>query len=399
MVVLCILFFNSISFSQWIPVGVNTPLGGDIMSLKVYDTEMYAGGTANLFRSTNSGDNWSGCFQMPLMYIWSLAKINNTIFCGSFAGNGVYKSTNNGINWTSCTPVSNNVINDMAAGGNTLYVLPNIGGIFKSTNNGTNWISIGQGGVKIFWSNNRLYSAGSGLYVTTNDGQNWNMLRSEAMSSIYAEDSLVFAGTQNTGLLRSGNYGINFTNVLGGQIRINSIYKYQNNVFVSADSLDPNFVTINRFYYSTNNGLSFTLRNQGLESVKVQDMVVYNNYLYVANGNYGTTNVSVYKRLLQDVIGIKKVGDIIPERYRLEQNYPNPFNQTTVINFKIPVSGEVKIVLYDIKGSEVRTLVNEDVQAGEYHVRFDAGELTSGVYFYRIEVNGFVDTKKMMVVK
>jgi hypothetical protein len=81
------------------------------------------------------------------------------------------------------------------------------------------------------------------------------------------------------------------------------------------------------------------------------------------------------------------------------QNYPNPFNPTTKINFAIPKQGLVTLKVYDVLGREVANLVNEVKTAGNYIVDFDASYLASGVYFYKLEVNGFTDVKRMMLIK
>jgi hypothetical protein len=88
-----------------------------------------------------------------------------------------------------------------------------------------------------------------------------------------------------------------------------------------------------------------------------------------------------------------------PTAYKLSQNYPNPFNPVTKINYALPKSGFVTLKVYDMLGREVVSLVNENKVSGNYSVDFNASNLTSGVYFYRLEVNGFVDTKKMLMIK
>ena len=94
-----------------------------------------------------------------------------------------------------------------------------------------------------------------------------------------------------------------------------------------------------------------------------------------------------------------QIGNVIPETYSLTQNYPNPFNPTTKINFAIPKQGFVTMKVYDVLGRVVRNLVNEVKDAGLYSVDFNASELSSGVYFYKMEVNGFSDVKRMVLVK
>ena len=89
----------------------------------------------------------------------------------------------------------------------------------------------------------------------------------------------------------------------------------------------------------------------------------------------------------------------LPVIYQLYQNYPNPFNPTTTIKYGIPRNSHVKIVLYDILGREVTTLVNEIKNSGYYTVRFNASSLASGIYFYRIKAGNFIQVKKMMLLK
>jgi hypothetical protein len=100
-----------------------------------------------------------------------------------------------------------------------------------------------------------------------------------------------------------------------------------------------------------------------------------------------------------NAVGITPVGSFIPDKFFLGQNYPNPFNPVTNIKFDIPAQDLVKLILYDILGHEVNILVNEVKSAGSYIVDFDASELPSGVYFYRLESGNFVDAKRMLLIK
>ena len=99
------------------------------------------------------------------------------------------------------------------------------------------------------------------------------------------------------------------------------------------------------------------------------------------------------------ITGITPISSNIPSTYSLSQNYPNPFNPVTKINFSIPKTGLVTIRIYDVIGKEVKTLVNEVKNAGSYILDFDGSLFASGTYFYRLESNGFISTKKMMLVK
>jgi hypothetical protein len=83
----------------------------------------------------------------------------------------------------------------------------------------------------------------------------------------------------------------------------------------------------------------------------------------------------------------------------LSQNYPNPFNPSTIINYQLPNTSDVKLIVYDLLGQEVRTLVNEKQNAGSYQVQFDGSNLASGVYFYKLSATEFTETKKMILIK
>jgi len=99
--------------------------------------------------------------------------------------------------------------------------------------------------------------------------------------------------------------------------------------------------------------------------------------------------------------GILDVGDnlITPHNYKLEQNYPNPFNPETRIKYQIPIPGFVSLKVYDVLGNEISTLVNEEKSEGEFEVQFNATGLSSGIYFYQIQAENIIKTKKMMLIK
>ncbi|MBE2216878.1 MAG: T9SS type A sorting domain-containing protein [Ignavibacteria bacterium] len=131
-------------------------------------------------------------------------------------------------------------------------------------------------------------------------------------------------------------------------------------------------------------------------------MVLDNNYNVLISGHHkrflnSDRDFGIYK--LGSTIGIQQMSNEIPAQFELYQNYPNPFNPTTNIKLQIPESGLVKLVVFDVTGREVAELVNETLGAGEYKVDFNASGLTSGVYFYRLEAEGFSEIKKMILVK
>ncbi len=91
--------------------------------------------------------------------------------------------------------------------------------------------------------------------------------------------------------------------------------------------------------------------------------------------------------------------EILPAEYLLSQNYPNPFNPSTQISFQIPTAGFTTLNVYGLLGNKIISLINKDLQAGNYDVNFDASNLPSGIYFYRLNSGSFVQTKKMLLLK
>jgi glucuronoarabinoxylan endo-1,4-beta-xylanase len=89
----------------------------------------------------------------------------------------------------------------------------------------------------------------------------------------------------------------------------------------------------------------------------------------------------------------------IPVEFALEQNYPNPFNPSTVISWQLAVGSEVELKVFNLLGQDVHTLVNERQQAGFHSVEWDASDLASGVYLYRLQAGDFVETRKMLLIR
>jgi len=115
------------------------------------------------------------------------------------------------------------------------------------------------------------------------------------------------------------------------------------------------------------------------------------------NNMTGVTNPIPYDG--SDWVDVEVENSSIPDAYSLKQNYPNPFNPATTISYTIPSVSKVHLTIFDILGREIAELVNEEQEPGEYKVRFDANNLASGIYFYRIEAGSFINTQKMMLLK
>jgi len=105
------------------------------------------------------------------------------------------------------------------------------------------------------------------------------------------------------------------------------------------------------------------------------------------------------KELTSPTVGINSISDIISDNFYLSQNYPNPFNPTTNLEYRISKFEFVTLKIYDVLGNEVEILVNENQKAGSYKINFNGSKFPSGIYIYKLTVNGISQNKKMILLK
>ncbi len=115
--------------------------------------------------------------------------------------------------------------------------------------------------------------------------------------------------------------------------------------------------------------------------------------------NYWVDTAIVNGNVFSNITDVKENYKHIINEFVLYQNYPNPFNPTTTINYALLKPGFVAIKLYDVMGREIKTLLSEEKSRGSYSLQFDASNLSSGIYFYKMIANGFIQTKKMILLK
>jgi hypothetical protein len=107
----------------------------------------------------------------------------------------------------------------------------------------------------------------------------------------------------------------------------------------------------------------------------------------------------VWKRSLSEIpTATRQLVMPRPERYMLEQNYPNPFNPSTIIRYGLPQRSQVSLSVFNTLGQKVAELINADIDAGYHEIHFNASNLASGVYFYRIQAGSFVETKRVLLL-
>ena len=232
-----------------------------------------------------------------------------------------------------------------------------------------------------------VYSSTVNLYKSTNNGANWTQttFNNDYVYKLASIGNNIFAsagGLSVPGLFLSTDYGASWSNV--GPF-FQDLATSGTNLFGLQGG--------STVYLTTDNGGNWILVSQGILDTLVQAMGI--NGLYIFAGGSG----GVWRRPLDEMITAVESLSELPINFDLEQNYPNPFNPTTTIKYSVPKLSFVTIKIYDVLGSEVAALVNEEKPVGTYELRWDAENLPSGVYFYQLKAGSFVQTKKMLLLK
>lgn len=437
--IISIGFNNSII---WVTTGKTTEVEGAI----------FPEGTGIKY-SINNGETWSTIPQpidnegdslisygintiraLPITNGWNnisydISFTKNTIWVASFSG-GLRKSHNMGQTWErvvlppdtlnsispndtlnfSLQPVSGSfgpeswlnhrVFSVLGVDDSTLYV-GTAGGINKSTDNGISWIK--------FTHQNQTNPISGNFVVALADDSSDNSIWAATWK---AEDQ-----DENWAVSSSNDGGDNWIISLQNKHAHNFGFKYlsnskshvivptDNGIFRSEDGIS--WVELSEIIDYSNN---ISIETNMFYSAASSQLSATNYYIWVGS-NDGLARLSETDgfwegswKIYSLATDIKEETSEIPIQFDLSQNFPNPFNPTTTIKYTIPSvethgRASVQLVVCDILGSEVATLVNKQQQPGNYKVQFDASNLTSGIYFYKLQSGGFVESKKMLLLK
>ena len=395
-VILTLIFFNTELKSQWILL--QNSGAGRISDIEVHNNFLFASSeSSGVFRSSDNGVSWvfvnSG---MNTTYITCLAVNNFGIFAST--GSGVFSSSDNGNNWNiTNSGLSGGHFRKLTSVNNDIYAGHILAGVFKTTNNGVNWqrFALGEGDklFAIYGTQNEFYiSIANTILRTTDNGLTFNSaingLTNLSVLTLSSFEGDLYAGSRG-GIFHSADIGSNWTRVTAGldDSVFNVIVNKGVNVFAGSDSRG--------IFLSTNRGQFWTSVNTGMTDADITSIAVTQEYVFA-----GTSNGNIWRRPLNEMpLGIIQNEINISEDFKLHGNFPNPFNPSTKIIYELGAANFVSVVVYDISGNEVETLVNKKLNAGIHEVEFDGSDFPSGVYFYTLNYGGKIFSSKMALIK
>ncbi|MCB0725706.1 MAG: exo-alpha-sialidase [Ignavibacteriae bacterium] len=368
------------------------------------------------------------------------------------------RSTNSGVSWSTDTRLTNNpdfsIDPCISSSGQDVRVVwrddreGNSGIYYKrSTDGGASWgadtrltdtvsasqkpaICVSGSVVHVAWADSRVGNAFKIYYKRSTDGgvtwgadtQLTNLVTVSQSPCISVSDSVVHivwndersgdnneqGGYFNIFYKRSTDGGITWST--DAPLIASNVYSLYPSVASSGqivqviwcDDRDGNFEIYNK--RSTNGGINWgpdTRLTNAFDDSIYPSVSISNQAVHVVWIDHRDGNFEIYykRNPTGNLVGLVNINSEIPEKFHLFQNYPNPFNPGTKIRFELPVSSNVKLVIYDVLGKEVETLIDGELSAGTYEPKWNAEKLSGGVYFYKLEAGGFVSTKKMVLIK
>ncbi len=334
----------------------------------------------------------------------------------SFSGGTTGIASTDRKNW--CTPIAMDLTTPL-----TLYTGTHR--LYRTTNGMQNWTAIsddltrGPNGrigtittIDVAVSNPGVIYVGTDdgkVSVTTDGGTTWNDITGtlpircvsrvtidpDSANVCYVTLSGYLQDLNNAHLYKTTNYGQSWINIGGNlpDIPLNDVIVdpvYRPFLYVATDA---------GVVYSTNQGAIWNVLSTGMPEVPVHDLTLHSPTRKLVAFTHGRSAFTID---LTGLTSVRLVDNVAPVSYKLEQNYPNPFNPSTVIRFTIPsVSAGHKTTLrvFDLRGSEIATLVDRFLKGGTYEATFDAPSLATGTYLYVLSAGDYRTERKMLLLK
>src|SRR5690554_1539790 len=373
-------------------------------------SKFFMGSDAGFFKGLKALTGWQLMYPAGNPFFFAAATVYSLgyLFVGTFSS-GIYRSSDEGATWQQINNgltsllITALVVNSLGH----LYASTQGGGVFFSDNNGDSWSPLNTGLSSLFITCLALSHLGvlyagtinDGIYKYNNNTSQWEHLTLSGLVSLYvvamtinlAGDIFAVTGNNELYLLQSN---------AAAWVALSIAATYIHDIILrrtgSRGVTEEIFVAdISGVYSSTDNGSTWELKNTGLSLGLSTSKFAADSSggIYLAAGGRGAFRGGGGPNI------IKITDDELPVDFALYQNYPNPFNPSTAIKFSLSGNSFVKLEVFNSLGEKVETLVSENLSPGSYEYEYKAGELSGGVYFYRISADNFTQTKKFMLLK
>jgi hypothetical protein len=374
----------------------------------------------SLYRSMDSAQTWDSLVTFPgpteLLQVGDVSLSVARLYEHRFDMSplpSIFRSEGAGQTWESVL-ASVYGVRSITLCGSTLYANPD-GWLFSSSDTGRTWIQADTTGIlpkppvggspgeigHVFSDGITLYvlSLSGDLYRSTDQGLSWDSLRTDIPlgPSVLARDGALYVGAYNVGFFVSSDRGETWTTMNAGfpdsSWRFGPVFQFQNYILTCTRK-----DSVARVYRLRLGDTTWEEFGSGLTLGPHQYVLHFANdadHIFLA-----AIGGTIWWRPIGDLVAeVKEPSLSVPAAFMLGQNYPNPFNPATTIRYALPHRTHVALAVFNTLGQQVATLVHGEREAGQHEIQFDANNLASGVYFYRMQAGSFVETRKLLLVR
>ncbi len=448
------LYLSTDNGNSWTQANVGVLYPDVLAAASIGSTFVIGTNSGGIYRSDDAGLNWISLNTDISTYsVTDLLKVGTTIFAATY--NGIYISGNAGASWIPASGgLSSDSVTSLASDGANVLA-GTLGGIFLSTDNGSSWSQSDSGltdrriaallSVPATDSSGGIYAGTpTGLFVSTNNGFTWTRSDSDLADTlvttlsavqlpgstspyvylgtnigvfysttpfgIWNAQSIGLTNSKITAIVASNGYILAGTN--GGGVFVSTGYGGSwlqagdtslTNASISVLAVTPPLgqsgtvglfaATSGGVFLSTDFGTTWL--DIGMNSYSISSLVISDTTLLAGTAGHGVWRMPISAVLS----GIAREPENVPEAFKLFQNYPNPFNPSTAISYQLSTVSKVTLMVYDVLGREVETLVDGKQSPGAHVVSFDGTRFASGVYFYVLRAGANVKVRKMLLLK